>query len=454
MTSIKARLGTFDLTMVIISLVIGIGIFRTPQMVALKAGTLSMFYTAWIAGAVVSACGALTFAEIGSRYPVAGAFYRIFSLCYHPAIAFMLNWSLVIINASSAASVALIGAEYIAPIFFTAPIAHSTIQLIVVSTIVVLYALNMFGIRSGARTQNVLSVLKVVLILVFISAIFVSPSATSTAMSPTTQSAISSSPVPTPAAADSSIISMLLALGSALIPVFFSYGGYQGTINFGADVREASRRMPRAIVGAMTIVLILYLAINYAYVNVLGFDSLQSSPLVAGALATRIMGSVGERFTAIAIFISVLGFLNSAFLFNPRIWYAMADERMLPSIFARMNARTGVQEFSLTLFTIMVLIMFFALGTFEKLLSYVMFTDTITLATAAACVFIMRKRNVRSDNEVYTLPSLVIPVVFIATICCITVSVTINDTQNAIIGATVIALGYPLYLVFRRMLRA
>ncbi len=116
--SITPRLRFFDLTMIVVSLVIGIGIFRTPSIVAVKAGTPFIFFTAWILGGVVSTCGALTFAEIGSRYPAAGGFYKIFSHCYHPAYAFMLNWSLVIVNAASSVGVALVGAEYIARYFF------------------------------------------------------------------------------------------------------------------------------------------------------------------------------------------------------------------------------------------------------------------------------------------------------------------------------------------------
>jgi len=276
-------------------------------------------------------------------------------------------------------------------------------------------------------------VLKIMLILFFISGIFF------VASSAPVVTDVSIHPV-------SSSSGLLRALGIALIPVFFSYGGYQGTINFGADVHTAARTMPRAIIVAMSIVLVLYLTINYSYISVLGFDSVQSSPLVAASLAVRLLGPKGEVFTAIAIFISVLGFLNSAFLFNPRIWYAMAEERMLPAVFARINERTGVQEFSLTLFTILTLVMFFSLGTFEKLLSYVMFTDTITLATAAACLFVLRARQ-QNQHSGYSVPSVAIPTLFIATICCITLSVVMDDPVNAVVGTAVIAFGFVLYHV-------
>src|ERR1035438_4476692 len=122
---IKPQLKTFDLTMIVAVLVIGMGIFRLPSEVAQHAGVPLIFFLAWITGAVVSFIGALTFAEIGSRYPVAGGFYKIFSHCYHPCFAFMVIWIVVISNAASTAGVAIMGAEYIAPVLLP-DVAHHT----------------------------------------------------------------------------------------------------------------------------------------------------------------------------------------------------------------------------------------------------------------------------------------------------------------------------------------
>src|SRR5580658_1227411 len=154
--------------MIVVSLVIGIGIFRTPSIVAEKAGSPFIFFTAWILGGVVSICGALTFAEIGSRFPAAGGFYKIFSYCYHPAYAFMLNWSLVIINAASAVGVAIVGAEYINPLILPANLQNETgIQLTSATVILVLFVLNFLGIKMGSRAQNVLSSVKIIMIVIF-----------------------------------------------------------------------------------------------------------------------------------------------------------------------------------------------------------------------------------------------------------------------------------------------
>ncbi len=438
---IKARLGFYDLSMLIISMVIGIGIFRTPQIVAQKAGTVELYFAAWIIGAVISICGALTFAEIGARYPVAGGFYKVFSFCYHPAFAFMLNWSLVIINASSAASVALIGAEYLSPLIFPSPVFPMNIKFLVVGIVLLLYGINMLGIRSGAGVQNLLSGIKIALILFFCSAIFFA-----IRLDTVTAQTFSNSPIP-----ESS--SLILAFGAGLISVFFTYGGYQNTINFGEDVKEPRRNIPRAIFLAMSIILVLYLGINISYVYVLGFENIKSSPLVAASLANQLLGKTGAAFTSIAIFISVLGFLNAALMYNPRIWYAMASDNILPKAFKNINEKRQTQEFSLTVFTVLILIMFFWLETFEQLLNYVMFTDTISLASAALCIFILRKKQKEISYSGFKVKSNIIPIVFIVTLCFITLNVIVNDPLRSLYGAIVFACGFPLYKLFSLLLK-
>ncbi|MBK7856464.1 MAG: amino acid permease [Bacteroidetes bacterium] len=137
---IKPSLTKTDLTMIVVSLVIGIGIFRTPATVAQQSGSEFVFFAAWIIGGIISICGALTFAEIGSRYPVAGGFYKIFSACYHPAFAFMLNWSLVIINSFSAVGVAMVGAEYIVPVILPPHMQSVFYTKMVALTVILFYS--------------------------------------------------------------------------------------------------------------------------------------------------------------------------------------------------------------------------------------------------------------------------------------------------------------------------
>src|SRR5882672_1264994 len=240
---IKPKLGLFDLTMIVVSLVIGMGIFRTPVEVAQKSIVPEIFFVAWIMGAVVSLFGALTFAEIGSRYPVAGGFYRIFSHCYQPGFAFMVNWMTLISNAASTSIVAIIGAEYINPILFPGLGHDLAIRITTISAIMILYGINMLGIKMSARVLNVLMIIKISLVVLLILAVFVAP--------PIREAV---HPSPTLPAGD-----WLKSFWLCFVPVFFTYGGYQQSMNFGSDVTNAARTLPRAIFFGITIILSLYL---------------------------------------------------------------------------------------------------------------------------------------------------------------------------------------------------
>src|ERR1051325_6555970 len=271
---IKPRLGSFDLTMIVVGLVIGMGIFSTPHEVAVSAQVPFIYFLAWITGGVVSFLGALTFAEIGSRYPAAGGFYKIFSHCYHPAFAFMVNWITVISNAASTAVVAIFGAEYIYPLIMPGWEHDTAVRTITTVAIIILYGINFLGIKVSAKFLNVLMLIKISLLVLLISAIFI-PHGTSVAAGP-------------PAFATQS---MLKAFFLCFSSVFFTYGGYQQTMNFGSDVARPSRTLPRAIFMGMGLVLLLYLSVNYSYVHVLGFSKLQSSATPAADVAGLLFGN-------------------------------------------------------------------------------------------------------------------------------------------------------------------
>ena len=217
--TIQARLSTFDTAMVVFSLVVGIGIFTTPAIVARDAGDTFLFFTAWIAAGLVSLIGALVFAEIGSRHPRAGGYYRVVADCYHPTLAFMLNWAQTLMQGAGAAAVAFIGADYLVPVLLPQSwrTAHASLVL-ACALMLVLLVLNYRGIRPGARTQNLLSALKIVMILgLAVLALWLAPHAH----------------LVEPAAMVSG--SWAPRLTSALVPCFYAYGGYHMTMNLGAQ---------------------------------------------------------------------------------------------------------------------------------------------------------------------------------------------------------------------------
>jgi APA family basic amino acid/polyamine antiporter len=436
--TLKPQLRFFDLTMIIVSMVIGIGIFRNPSIIALHAGTPQVFFLAWFLGALVSICGALTFAEIGARFPVAGGYYKIFSFCYHPALAFMLIWTYILLNAGSTAIVAFTGAQYIAPVILPASLQNPGGEKLLFFLIIgILFFLNYLGIRMGARTQNLLSVLKIALMLLLISALF---------FIPTSSTQLEAVP------AASSSVNFFAALGVSLIAIFFTYGGYQNTANLGGDVKSPQKIIPRSILTAIAIIFILYLLMNIAYVQVLGFPAVQQSPLIAADLGKVLFGTTGAAFASVVIFVSVLGFINTEFLHNPRVLYAMAQEKILPEIFMRVHSGKQVQEFALFFYTMLVTLMFVLLQTYSNLLNYVMFNDTISMACGAYAIFLLRKRKTGDETKGFRIRWFpLIPIIFILMQLTVTGYVIYSDPKNSLIGFLVMLLGYPLYLLLKKL---
>lgn len=420
--------------MIVVSLVIGIGIFRTPAIVAQSAGDSTIFFGAWLTGGLVSLCGALTFAEIGSRRPVAGGFYKLISEAFHPVFAFMLNWVIVLTYGAGNVGVALIGAEYINPLLPASLQGPAGIRATVIVTVLLFYGINLLGIRSGARTQNLLSGLKVLMMGLLCVGAF----AATTVDEPPTLTYVTSSGT---------------AFFVSLIAVFYTYGGYQQVLNFGADVTNPQRNTPRGVIGGMVLIMALYLTLNYAYVKQLGFGQLTHSKLVAADLARTLTGDIGYTFFSIAIFVSVLGYLNASLLSLPRVYYAMADDGILPPIFKRVNERTQTQEFALTFLVVVMLLSLFFLGTFEKIVSYVMSIDTVALASAAATLFVFRRRARSTDTytgyRVWLYP--ILPALFIGFLLVVSANVIITDPGPAAVGWGLFASGFPLYYLLKRV---
>jgi basic amino acid/polyamine antiporter, APA family len=436
-STLKPKLSVFDTSMIVVSLVIGIGIFRTPALVASHTGTATLFFTAWSLGGVISLMGALTFAEIGSRFPQPGAFYKVVADHYHPSVAFMLNYTNVtMVNGVGGAAVGMIGAEYLVNVLFP-PDARTQLatQCTAAGLTLFLLGINYLGIKTGARAQNILTVMKLAMVVFLVGA--AAGADTSTA---------STAPVHSPDA------SFLLALGIGLISVFYTYGGYQQTINFGADVQNPSRNMPRAIFFGIAIIVSLYLLINACYVYVLGMQGVASSQLVAGELARVVLGTRGQTVISLAIFLSAMGFVNVTLMTIPRAYYAMAADGTLPRLFMQVNPKTQSQEFTLLFFGGIIMISIFLLGTFERLMNYVMLFDSVNIAVVASTVFILRKRKIGETPTTYRVPLFpILPALFILTLLAITVNVMLSQPESVWVAILVLLGGFPLYWVLRRL---
>ncbi|MGQ0740272.1 MAG: APC family permease [Bacteroidota bacterium] len=433
----KNKLGLFSLTMIVIGLVIGTGIFRTSKDAAEAAATPTVFFAAWIVAGLVAICGALTYAEIGSRYPVTGGYYKIFSYAYHPSLAFGINAIILISNAASLSGVALIGSEYITPLLFEAGSVEQWKPFVAMGAIILFYGVNLMGLRMSSQTQNVLMIIKIGMLLVIIAALFF-PVIHSTG----------------PVVIDetkTSTAALLLSFGVALKATSFTYGGYQQTINFGEEVENPKKNIPKGIFTGIIVIIILYLLVSYAYVKVIGFNNLKETSGIASVVAEKMFGLPGRYASSVLLFVAVLAYVNVLLLSNPRVMYAMSTDGILPKAFQKKDERRDVLTVSLTVFAAVCVIVLFFADKFEKILSFTIFLDSIGMATSAATIFILRRKTRHLDaTGIYSMKLYpLLPLLFIIAYTFVGTMIAVKEPQLALTGISVLAGFILLYFIVK-----
>ena len=435
----KPLLNLFSLTMIVVGLVIGMGIFRTASDSARAAITPSVFFAAWFVGGLIALCGALTYAEIGSRYPITGGYYKVFAYAYHPSIAFAINCIILISNAASLAGVALIGSEYISQVIFRTAASDITKAMIAMGAIILFYGVNLMGLRMSSKTQNVLMLIKISMILMLIAALFIpSIHAVNTSHNPSVQYEWKN---------------YLKSFGVALIAVSFTYGGYQQTINFGDEVKNPKRILPRGIFIGIMIIIALYLAVSFSYYKVIGFENLKTSSGIAGIVAEKMFGITGRYIFSVLLFLAVLAYVNVLLLSNPRVMYAMSMDGILPAVFKKKEEKKDVLTVSLSVFAGMCVIVLFFAKTFSEILGFTIFLDSIGMATSAATIFILRKRTKHLDGTgIYKMKLYpLMPIIFIAAYMFVGINIFINTPPLALTGLAVFAFFLIIYFVTRML---
>ena len=433
----KSKLNLFDFTMIMVSFVIGMGIFRTPVNVAAASPTPAIFYAAWIFGGLIALCGALTYAEIGSRYPVTGGYYKVFSYAYHPSIAFAVNCIILISNAASLAGVALIGAEYIIKVIMPDSGNAQTVQVIIaISSILLFYGINLMGLKMSARTQNILTIIKIGMILLLITPLFFADTYHAAAAVQTI---------------DPTLKEYIKAFGIGLVAVSFTYGGYQQSINFGEEVKDPAKNIPRGIFIGIFIIIILYLSINYAYINIIGFENLKHASGIAALMAGHVFGTSAGNILSIFLFLSVLAYVNVLLMSNPRVMQAMSEEGVLPKKFGQRTIKTEVLLTSLSVFAAMCSLIVFWAKTFDEILSFTIFLDCFGMVLSAATIFILRKRTAHLDNTgIYKMKLYpLMPLLFMAAYVFVAVSIFIDKPNTALTGLGILAAFIALYFIVR-----
>lgn len=345
----------------------------------------------------------------------------------------MVNWITILSNAAATAAVGIMGAEYIAPVLLPALPHQTAVLTITILSVVTLYIINMLGFRTSSRLLNGLMFIKLSLLALLIAAAFFVKAA------PPEPAAIPQGGIPG---------GMFKAFLLCFIPVFFTYGGYQQTMNFGRDVHNPRKTTPRAIFYGITIILVAYLSVNYSFYRVLGFSRLAHSSTIAADVFEVMMGPIASKFISVVMFFSVMSYVNVGLMSNPRVYFAMADDKVLPPIFKRVNSKTQVQEFALTVFCAFILLTLCFLSSFQKILEHVMFFDSIGFMAAAASIFILRYRakKEREPEGIYKIKGYpFLPAIFILVYLAVNISVFYANPTAALSGFVLFILGIPLY---------
>jgi APA family basic amino acid/polyamine antiporter len=433
-TGYAPSLGLFSATMMVVGGIIGSGIFLNPAIVAARVGSVGLTLATWVIGGIIALIGSLVFAELGAWRPLAGGGYVYLRDGYGRLPAFLYAWTLLLVIATGAiAAVAVTFATYTAALLGWS--ANTHVPLAVVA-ILLLSAVNYRGVKPGALTQNVLTLLKLAALGLLIAAGLTSPGTTNGA---------DALPVGTG--------SLTLTLGAALVPVLFAFGGWQQTNFVAEELIEPERNLPRALLAGVAIVVLVYLLANLAYLRTLGLAGLARSSAPAADAMTARFGAAGGTLIAGGIAISSFGFLNLVILVSPRVYRAMARDGLFFPSLARLHPRyrtpTAAILFQGAWATLLTLT-----GRYSDLLDYVVFGDWIFFGSTAATLFVFRRRadrRLEGGAVRFRMPGYPwAPLVFILAAIFVVVGSIASNPANAIRGATLMILGIPIFLYWDR----
>lgn len=424
------RLTLFDATMIVISGIIGSGIFINPYVVARAVHTPFMIVGVWVAGGLIALLGAFVFAELSTVVPRVGGQYAFFREAFHPLVAFLHGWSLLLIVQSAAtAAVAVALSQYAARLIDLPPDAGKAVA---VSMMLGLAGFHALGIKPGAMLINVITFAKTVALALLIVGAFVLTRDSGLTMEPMAPPGLGGLP-------------LLSAFFAGLVPAMFAYGGWQN-LNFVAEeVKEPQRNLPRAILIGVACVILVYVGANVAYVHVLGAEGLAATQTPAADLAERLMGETGAKAVSLLIVVSTFGFLNLALLSAPRVYYAMAADGLFFKSLARLHPRFRTPTRAILLQG--VLAAAFALtNTYDRLLSYAVFADWVFFALAGVALMVFRRKRPDAPRP-YPAPAYpLVPLLFTLAGAGIVVNLFFADLRNALAATVVLALGVPVYL--------
>src|SRR6201988_483371 len=421
------RLGLFDATMIVMGGIIGSGIFMNPSVVALQVHTPFLIRGAWILGGLFALAAAFIWAELASLRPDVGGQYAYLREAFHPSIAFLYGWVLLlVIQTGGMAAVAVTFARYFIELAHL-PISSAYLAALGLG---ILTIINCLGVRAGSTVQSILMVLKILAItmLGICGVLFAERS--------TNPSAVLDRPLSP---------DLLTAFGAALVPVIFAYGGWQTATFIAGEIKEPRKNLPRGLILGVTGVVVLYLAANVVYINVLGTSGLAASKAPASDVMRSALGDFGARIIAAGIAISTVGFLSQSMLNAPRVYFAMAKDGLFFKSVSMVHPQTRAPIVAIALQGLLASVIAL-LGTYDRILNYVVSVDVIFFGLTACCIFVFRKRARNDEAGVVKVPGHPVTTLLFVAICwAVAINTVYHFPSNTLIGIAIMLAGVPVY---------
>jgi APA family basic amino acid/polyamine antiporter len=430
---LRRQLGFFDATMIVMGGIVGSGIFINPYVVAQQVHTPFLILGVWLIGGALAMAGAFIWAELATRMPDSGGQYLYLREAYHPSVAFIYGWVLLLVTQTGGmAAVAVTFARYYREITGL----QSGDGPIAAAALLGLTAINCLGVRAGSNVQSAMMLLKsgAIAALVVVGI------------------AMGGGVVhPLPLLDRPVSVGLLRAIGAAMIPVAFAYGGWQTSTFVAGEMRDPRRDLSRGLIAGVIGVIALYLSVNYVCLRVLSPAGLAASHTPASSVMRVALGERGAEFLAVGVAVSTLGFLSQGILTAPRVYYAMARDRLFFESVGWLSPRTGAPVVAIVLQGVFATVISIS-GRYEQILNYVTSVDFISFAFTAAALFVFRHRDVAGPREgVYRAPGHpYTTAAFVLTCVGIVASTIAAYPANSAIGLLILLAGIPVYWYWSR----
>ena len=446
--ALARRLGLFDATMIVMGGIIGSGIFMNPSVVARQVTTPFLILLVWALGGLIALAAAFIWAELAALRPEVGGQYAYLREAYHPLIAFLYGWGLLlVIQTGGMAAVAITFARY----FLELTNLRVADWLVAVLALASLTVINCLGVRAGGTVQSLLMVLKIVAIVALIACGLFLAGGEGTQEINSFPSANGGGSTTFTLYSSRQILPFLTTIGAAMVPVLFAYGGWQTATFVSAEIREPQKNLPRALILGVAGVVLLYLLVNFVCVRALGVSGLANTTTPASDVMRLALGSTGARLIAAGIAISTLGFLSQGMLTAPRVYFAMAEDGLFFKSVGRLNPRTRVPILAIVIQGLLAIAIALSAG-YERILNYVVSVDFIFFGATALCIFVFRRRAVAPNTErrITRVPGHpVTTAVFIAVCWLVVINTVYRYPKNTLIGLIILLAGVPAFFFWR-----